>query len=119
MRQRMPDSGMIRNHEMPLFKFKFVCEDCGIEEEKFFKISPITIVCSVCSGVSNRTVIPVRRTRNESSTIFSRSMGVHPNQIAEFEKRFPGRKYALDGRLEVNGFQHQKRLAREHNMVID
>jgi hypothetical protein len=105
---------------MPLFKFKFVCEDCGVEEEKFLKTSPITIVCSACSGVSNQTIVSGHKTRGSgSSTMYSRSMGVHPNQIPEFERRFPGRKYAPDGRLEVNGFQHQKKLATEHNLVID
>jgi len=104
---------------MPLFKFKFVCENCGVEEEKFFKVSPVTIICSICSGTSVRTVIPVHKTRGGSRTIYSRSMGVHPNQIADMDRQHPGRKYAPDGRLEVNGFQHQKKLAREHNMVID
>jgi hypothetical protein len=108
---------------MPLFRFEFKCENCHSIEEKFFKSPPITAVCSDCSGVSVRTAIPGRKTRRktrgEIKTIYSRSMGVHPNQIADMEKNHPGRKYAPDGRLEVNGFQHQKKLAKEHNMVID
>lgn len=78
------------------------------------------IPCKLCLGMAKRIFSLGRGVRSGgSSTIYSRSMGVHPNQIPEMEKRFPGRRYAPDGRLKVNGFEHQKKLAKEHNMVID
>ena len=105
---------------MPLFKFKFKCDNCHNIEERFFKVSPATIVCSVCSEISVRINSIIPKTRGGvSRTIYSRSMGVHPDQIPEMEKNHPGRKYAPDGRLEINGFQHQKKMAKEHNFVID
>ncbi len=105
---------------MPLFDFK--CEKCGdvITDQLFRKDPPILIPCKLCPGMAKRIFSLGRGAGSgESRTIYSRSMGVHPNQIADMEKRYPGRKYSPDGKLEVKGFQHQKRLAKEHNMVID
>ena len=104
---------------MPLFKFGFICEGCGKQEDRFFKNPPPTIVCSSCSDFAKLISRLPRKTRGGSKTIYSRSMGVHPDQIPEMERIHPGRKYAPDGRLEVKGFEHQKKLAKEHNMVID
>ena len=104
---------------MPLFDFK--CEKCNdVQERLFRKDPPILIPCKLCVGMAKRIFSLGRGPGSgESRTIYSRSMGVHPDQIPEMEKRFPGRKYAPDGRLEVKGFEHQKKLAKEHNMVID
>lgn len=104
---------------MPLFDFK--CEKCGDVQERFFRKDPPTLApCEICPGMAKRIFSLGRGSGSGGSrTIYSRSMGVHPNQIAEMERIHPGRKYAPDGRLEVNGFQHQKELAKEHNMVID
>lgn len=105
---------------MPLFDFE--CKNCRkVVEDKFFrKDPPNSMQCPICGHPAYRIFSLGRGVRSgESRTIYSRSMGVHPNQIAEMERLHPGRKYAPDGRLEVNGFEHQKKLAKEHNMVID
>lgn len=105
---------------MRVIKFSYTCENCEKKTDKFFKSSSGTIVCPDCSGLAKITFSSASKTRGGTSrTTYSRSMGVHPDQIPGMEKRFPGRKYAPDGRLEVNGYNHQKKLAKEHNMVID
>ena len=103
---------------MPLFDYR--CEKCqSIEEKLLPKVQP-SVPCKVCGAVAKRMFSVGRGSRSgEGRTIWSRSMGINPDQIPEMKKRFPDDNYRpSDGAMEINGYKHQKKIAQRLGMGI-
>ncbi len=100
---------------MPLFDFQ--CKKCSKIDEQMHRYPRETSVCPDCGGESKR-LFTTRRRNAVARTIWSKAMGVGPHQVKEMKKLYPHHNYNADGDLEVNGYQHQKRLAKELGMAL-
>ena len=107
---------------MPMYDFK--CEDCGkIKAElipTYIEVEDACIRCPACDGDSFRIfTLGKGVSAGEGRTMWSKAMGINPEQIQQMNKRYPHHKYhPITGDLQVNGPVHQKKLAKELGMAI-
>jgi len=106
---------------MPLYDFE--CENCNKITEEMFLIAerPSYIPCPDCGGKAIRIIsIGVKGGNAESRVLWSKAFGIHPDQIPEMKRRFPGDEYhPVSGAMKIKGYKHQKQIAKRLGMVID
>ncbi|KKN19307.1 hypothetical protein LCGC14_0947060 [marine sediment metagenome] len=104
---------------MPLYLYK--CDDCGVEMEEFSTISKRakTVPCSECGKPSPRSYVSSMssKTQQTDTDRVSIAMGVHPSQIKEAMKRFPGSKYNENGHLLYTGRTEKKVRMKQRNYI--
>ena len=105
---------------MPLHDYK--CQECGHVEEELHRgpgLAKELGVCPVCGGESKKIYSAGMRRHAEGTEIWSKAMGVNPDQIPQMKKLYPDHEYHPEtGDLRIRGFQDQKRKARELGMEI-
>ena len=106
---------------MPLYDYK--CMRCEQLTERLVRTEPVLdlVPCEQCGYAAKRIISAgAGRQSGESRSIWSRSFGINPDQIPEMTRRFPGDEYhPVTGAMKINGFQHQKQIAKRLGMVID
>lgn len=107
---------------MPIYEYQ--CIGCNEVTEKLLSVSEcsIHIICPKCDhGVPAKRIISGgSRKHAESRSIWSKAFGIHPDQITEMRQRFPDDEYhPVTGAMKINGFEHQKKVAKRLGMVID
>jgi len=101
---------------MPLFDYK--CSKCGEIQEHFLKKPRKFMKCS-CGGMAKRLFTLGCRQAPPETPIWSKSMGVAPDQIKEMNRIYPHHEYHPEtGDLRVRNYQHQKKLAKELGMAV-
>lgn len=105
---------------MPIYCYK--CPDCDVREEV---VRPMNrrndgLQCPDCDILMTRDFASEQGSKKFAvgHRYFSSSMGVHPDQIQEEKKLHPDWNFDAQGRLEVNGYQDQKRKAKALGMSI-
>lgn len=101
---------------MPIYTFH--CAKCGADFEKLRQIRQYKrpVKCE-CGAMAKRTLaLPQTTEKAYAKPILSEAMGVAPNQVAEMMRRFPDRKYTLDGRLIITSHAQRNRYLREEGM---
>ncbi len=104
---------------MPCYKYK--CDDCGTEMQEFSTISKRaeTVPCSECGKQSQRNYMSSMssKTQQADTDRVSIAMGVHPSQIEEAMKRFPGSRYDKNGHLHYKGRAEKKVRMKQRNYI--
>jgi putative FmdB family regulatory protein len=102
---------------VPLFDFE--CSKCKRITEEIHRYPREKSECPECGAESRRIFTVGGRRHGECREIWSKAMGINPNQIAEMKERFPHHEYhPVTGDLKVKGYEHQKQLAKELGMAI-
>lgn len=99
---------------MPLFDYK--CEKCNEVQEFFLKNARKSVQCN-CGGVAKR--IYTVRAMALDTPIWSKAMGVAPEQIEEMNRIYPDHVYhPKTGDLRVMNARHRDKLAHQLGMSV-
>lgn len=101
---------------MPVFDFQ--CQECHQVHEVFLPKVKRTGKCSACGSRTKRLFTLGRRAAPESP-IWSKAMGVSPNQIKEMNAIYPEHQYHPEtGDLRVMNAGHRDKLAAQLGMAV-
>lgn len=86
---------------MPIYEYR--CKACGNVMEEFLTISQMTqtIPCDKCGKEAGKTFSNAVNSQMVDRPRKSVAMGVHPSQIPEAMRRFPGSRYDKNGHLLI------------------
>lgn len=100
------------------------CTSCGFN--KTYN-GPVEIFrnCPDCGSKSKRVRYDPKTTGNKykanicyaENERYSRSMGVPPAQIKEYQEKFPGSEYNKFGDLRIKNYKHREYERKRRNMV--
>ncbi len=100
---------------MPVFDYQ--CENCGKIKEHFLKEAVPAVACD-CGKMAKR-LFTLGRMAPPETPIWSKSMGVSPEQIPEMNKVYPHHEYHKGtGDLRVRNAKHRDKLAHELGMTV-
>lgn len=101
---------------MPVFDFQ--CQECGVVDEVFLPKVKRSGKCSAC-GSRTKRLFTLGRRANPESPIWSKAMGVAPQQITEMNEIYPDHEYhPLTGDLRVRNAGHRDKLAQQLGMAV-
>ena len=104
---------------MPIYHYQ--CPECETIMEDFAPISKReeTVPCSECGEQSPRSYASSTSTETQQTDTdrVSIAMGVHPSQIEEAMKMFPGSRYDKNGHLHYSGRTEKKVRLKQRNYI--
>ena len=104
---------------MPLYPYK--CPKCRAELDVFRPMadSDKPWKCTDCGGTMKRAFNSQFMTggKDYSRAIVSDSLAMHPDQILEHKKRFPGIEVTPDGRPVFDNYTKHNKYLKDINMV--
>lgn len=98
--------------------YPYKCGVCGNKQDEFRIVDKRDdlLLCEECGSVCHR-IYDFTRKNAETQGYYSRTMGVHPAQVAEEKELHPDWKFHPDGRLWVESLQEQRKKAKALGMV--
>jgi len=100
---------------MPIYEYQ--CHEGHITEVYLKTPKPCGYIpCDECGRNAKRMFSEFNTDCVERERL-SNSMGCHPDQIEEFERRFPGSRYTPDGRLRTMSRKDKLKKMKERGLV--
>lgn len=102
---------------MPLYQQECTNKKCGHTFDDYRTMSKFdqNPRCPVCFGNTKRIVPTSVASMNHEydKPVYSNSMGVHPDQVAERRRRFPGIPHTNDGRVIIRNQAELRKFSKE------